>query len=584
VTVRGDIGNVERGARPSSKTRAPVVLDVAEIHAILARIEAVISTEDHARLASVVGTLVEVTRLVRERGATISRLRRMLGQASSERTADVIKPPVPPADGSTPKSTTVEGAANDASSEAAPTGSPLAPANAATTPDRPKPKPKGHGRIPSSAYSAEAVAVPHESLRSGEECPKCAHGSLYEVDSSPATRVFGSAPLVALRWECQCLRCSGCGKVYTARLPEAAQGPKYSESAASMMAVLRYGMGMPLNRIEAMQRFLGAPVPASTQWEVVRDRLPDCLPVYGELAALAANGDVFYTDDTYVKILGLMGKRRHKLVATNALELPERTGLFTTAVVSTSSVGAIALFSSGRQHAGENFSDLLDMRDPALPRPIHMSDGLDRNIPEDADSVLKSNCLAHGRRPFVDEVGNHPEICAHLLEEIGKVFHNDATCREEGWSGEQRLAFHQERSAPIMANLRTWMEELFATKRVEPNSGLGGAINYLLKRWDALTVFLRVRDAPLDNNMSERSLKRAIRHRRASLFYRSSRGANVGDAYMTLIYTTELHGGDPFRYLTILMTHAKQVAEDPADWLPWNYERALERLALPVAA
>jgi hypothetical protein len=131
-----------------------------------------------------------------------------------------------------------------------------------------------------------------------------------------------------------------------------------------------------------------------------------------------------------------------------------------------------------------------------------------------------------------------------------------------------------------MAALRAWMKEQFDTKRVEPNSGLGGAFAYLLKRWDALTLFLRVRDAPLDNNMSERALKRSIRHRRASLFYRSCRGALVGDVYMALIYTTELHGGDPFQYLTALMTYARDVAARPAEWLPWNYTLSLARLGV----
>src|SRR6202012_4110779 len=131
--------------------------------------------------------------------------------------------------------------------------------------------------------------------------------------------------------------------------------------------------------------------------------------------------------------------------------------------------------------------------------------------------------------------------------EIGKVFAHDALCRRNGVTGEARLAFHQRESGPVMAGLRTWIEELFANKRVEPNSGLGGALRYLLVRWDALTVFLRVVDAPIDNNLSERSLKHAIRQRRASLFYRSMNGALVGDIYTALIVTTQLHRGDPFR-------------------------------------
>ena len=191
---------------------------------------------------------------------------------------------------------------------------------------------------------------------------------------------------------------------------------------------------------------------------------------------------------------------------------------------------------------------------------------------------MLANCLAHGRRHVVDEVGNHPELCAHLLDEIGKVFANDAKCRKDGVTGEARLAFHQRESGPVMADLRTWIEDLFANKRVEPNSGLGGALRYLLERWEPLTLFLRVVDAPIDNNISERSLKNAIRQRRASLFYRSMNGALVGDVYTALIVTTQLHRGDPFRYLTALFTNYKAVAAAPKDWLPWNYEETLARL------
>ena len=121
-------------------------------------------------------------------------------------------------------------------------------------------------------------------------------------------------------------------------------------------------------------------------------------------------------------------------------------------------------------------------------------------------------------------------------------------------------------------------------KRQEPNSGLGDALNYLLKRWEPLTLFLRVEGAPLDNNLSERSLKRMIRQRRNSLFFRFTLGALVGDVCLALIYTTELHGGNPLHYLTALLAHEKDVAARPADWLPWNYEIALACTAVAKAA
>src|SRR5690606_3505923 len=114
-----------------------------------------------------------------------------------------------------------------------------------------------------------------------------------------------------------------------------------------------------------------------------------------------------------------------------------------------------------------------------------------------------------------------------------------------------------------------------AEKRVEPNSGLGKAYNYMLKRWSKLTLFLRKPGAPLDNNLCERTLKMAIRHRRNSLFYRSERGAQIGDMFMSLIYTAELRGENPFEYLTALLRNYKAAAERPADWLPWTYRGTL---------
>jgi transposase len=563
-----------------------IPLDVAEVAALLARIEPLIAKVDHECLTSLLGTLIEVTRVARERGATIARLRRMLGQMSSEKTADVVGGRANGAAASTSESGPTTSGQDEPVADEPPSGEPKdKPANdtggAAERGD--KPRRKGHGRIAAAAYASKGIAVPHPTLCAGQRCPGCAHGSLYGLKEPASTvRIFGQAPLVALRWDSECLRCSGCGHIFVAPLPEQGRGPKYDESAASMMIVLRYGMGMPLYRLENMQRFLGVPVPASTQWEIARDHVPEVLPVYGVLVSLAANAPVLHNDDTYVRILELMGKRRSKLVAAGELLLPERTGLFTTGIAAQTAAGPIALFASGRQHAGENLADLLDQRDPALGPPIHMCDGLDRNLPGEYAVVL-ANCLAHGRRHVVDEVANHPDLCAHLLDEISKVFANDATCRRKGISGEERLAFHQRKSGPVMDGLRAWIEQLFDAKRVEPNSGLGGALRYLLKRWDKLTLFLRVADAPLDNNLTERNLKRAIRQRRASLFYRTSNGARVGDIYMALIVTTQLHGGDPFRYLTALFENYKDVEAAPAEWLPWNYEVALARLRQPDA-
>ena len=128
-----------------------------------------------------------------------------------------------------------------------------------------------------------------------------------------------------------------------------------------------------------------------------------------------------------------------------------------------------------------------------------------------------------------------------------------------------------------MDQLHQWLTAQLEEKKVEPNSGLGGAIAYLLKYWERLTLFLRQPGAVIDNNVCERALKRAILHRKNSLFYKTEKGAEVGDLFMSLIHTCELCGANPFDYLTQLQRHAGELAETPSLWMPWNYLDTLQR-------
>ena len=128
------------------------------------------------------------------------------------------------------------------------------------------------------------------------------------------------------------------------------------------------------------------------------------------------------------------------------------------------------------------------------------------------------------------------------------------------------------------------MEEQLADRKVEPNSWLGKAIQYMLRHWMPLTLFLREAGAPVDNNLVERALKKAILHRKNSLFYKTVNGAEVGDMFMSLIHTCELNGVNPFDYLTELLRHAEELKQNPSEWMPWNYRNTLAQLATAAAA
>ncbi len=168
-----------------------------------------------------------------------------------------------------------------------------------------------------------------------------------------------------------------------------------------------------------------------------------------------------------------------------------------------------------------------------------------------------------------------------VLETLGEVYGNDALAKQQGLSLEERLRFHQERSGPVMEGLQAWLSEQLSQHKVEPNSGLGKAMNYLLRHWRPLTLFLRQAGAPLDNNICERALKKAVLHRKNALFYKTMNGAQVGDLFMSLIHTCELNGVNSFDYLTELQRHAKELAANPSQWMPWNYGDALARGAEP---
>jgi transposase len=210
-----------------------------------------------------------------------------------------------------------------------------------------------------------------------------------------------------------------------------------------------------------------------------------------------------HNDDTGMRILRL---------ARNTDD--GRTGTFTSGIVLIWREWRIALYFTGWKHAGENLADVLKQRAVELDALIQMCDALSRNTPKLIGvQILLSYCLSHGRRQFVDIAPNFPEECRYVLEALGEVYYNDALSRERKMSPEERLAFHQERSGPVMKRLKEWLAAQLAEHRTEPNSGLGKAISYLQRHWMKLTLFLRQQGTPLDNNIAERALKKAILHR-----------------------------------------------------------------------
>jgi hypothetical protein len=540
-----------------------IELDIAELEQIVERAQ--LSDGDRAKLRAVFETLASMTLELQNKGTSIGRLRKLIFGASTEKLAKLFKP-------------TAGVGPSSIDDRETPTGAIEGNGKQADTSEEKK-KRKGHGRRSAASYrGAPKVDVAHESLKPLDLCPACNDGKLYKL-AAPAlvVRIKGQAPLGGLVYQLQRLRCNLCGDVFTASVPKEVGNDKYDPSAGAMIALFKYGSGFPFNRLARLQSGIGIPLPTTTQWDLVHDLSKSAKPAHEELIRQAAQGQVLHNDDTTMKVLALMKNNGtandHAPSRADDDEDSERTGVFTTGIISIKDDRRIGLFFTGQQHAGENLAAVLADRATELDPPIQMCDGLSRNLPGELKTLL-ANCISHARRRYVDVTANFPDECHHVLEKLGEVYKNDAAAKANSMSNEERLAWHQQQSAPVMKDLKEWLEALLKEKKIEPNSGLGDAINYMLKRWDKLTLFLRVPGAPLDNNICERALKKAILHRKNALFFKTENGAHVGDIFMSLIYTAELCGADPFDYLVALDTHREQVASSPGDWMPWNYRQA----------
>jgi Transposase IS66 family. len=428
------------------------------------------------------------------------------------------------------------------------------------------PDKRGHGRNPVSAYpGAKKVRCRHRQLKAGHGCPSSdCGGRVYPVIRPHRfTQYTGQPAITVTIYEQEVLRCNDCGKEYEAPLPEGVSPKRYDETADAQIAISKCGLGTPYNRSAALQQACGMPLSESVmaeRCEAVADAL---FPIYQEMRRQAANGRVFYGDDTPARILELMKENKQK-------EQGERVGMQTSGIVVQTKEGAlIALYMSGRRHAGENLEDLYEMRSPGLELPIQMGDALPANWSGEKERI-QAVCLAHARRKFWEIRSFYGVECGYVLERIGKVYQNeDAT---KGMRPEERLQHHQAHSGPIIEELREWMEREMAEKKVEPNSNLGKAIKYFLKNYPGLSAFTRHAEAPLDNNQAERALKPVVMIRKNSYFYKTGHGANVGAIILSMISSCRLNGTNVWNWMVSVLKRTSEVRRNPSAFLPWVYK------------
>jgi transposase len=542
-----------------------VQLSREEGEALLARLEAnTLTAEDRRVLGKVLTYYFWLLFALREAKLSLKRLKALVF-------GEKPKKPKPPSAGGD-----VGGGGSDQG--AAQTGASHEGSSSGASSWSEKKAPPGHGRHGAEVYrAAQTVACRHEELAVGERCPACGRGRLYQLPPGVEMRLDGHALLSAVRYELEKLRCSACGQIFTASVPAAAGTEKYTARARAVLALARYYLGLPWYRLEGFQTLVGVPVPDATQWEQ-GEIVGDCThPVFKYLEQLAAQGEGIFQDATPQRVLTLMEENqqaRTQAQAQGKAKTEERTGMQTTALIVQVGEQRICLYYTGRRHAGENLDALLTKREPDRSKPLVRSDALSSNNAEE-DELIRCHCLAHGRRKFSELDEAFPAESAVVVDALKVVFDHEEYARAEQMTAQERLAYHQRKSGPIMKELKRWLEQQTAQRLVEPNSSLGKAIAYMGEHWETLTRFLTVPGAPLENNVAERALKLAIRQRKNSLFYATEHSADIASILTSVIATCVQAGVNALEYLVAVQEHRQEVFADPSAWLPWNYLAAL---------
>jgi len=374
---------------------------------------------------------------------------------------------------------------------------------------------------------------------------------------------------------CDRLRCSLCGELFTTALPKDVQDfPVFTPEAGAVAVITKYGAATPFNRFANVLKAYGTPLPRSRLYDMAALVAEDFFPVFGALCRFAAQGELLQNDDTWVIIQALMQENKK---AQRAGIVLKRKGMFTTSIIAQAGEHRIALYFTGRNHAGENLAKILQERIAGLPPPTQVSDRSAANKPQ-GHKTNDSGCIDHSRRYFYEIRVFFPTSCGYVLKEFKIIYRADAIAKKKKMTPAERLKVHQEISLPVMERIRMWGQKELDEKRVESNGPLGIAIKYFINHYEALTLFTRKEGVPISNSTCEQSLKTPIAVRKMAYFFKTIEGAAVASILFSLLQSCFYANENTFEYLVAIQRSSKDVRENPEKWFPWNFRERLKFL------
>ena len=182
------------------------------------------------------------------------------------------------------------------------------------------------------------------------------------------------------------------------------------------------------------------------------------------------------------------------------------------------------------------------------------------------------NCNSHARRKFepIAKSSKRQGVAKEALRFFKAIYKIERRAKNENMTPEQRYALRQKESRPLFEKFEKWLLEIYPT--VLPQSPLGKAINYSLKRWKTLITCLDDGRLEIDNNDTEQKIKPFVIARKNFLFAQSQDGAKALCLHFSLIQTAKLHGLDPYHYYVCILKNVPycRTVEDYEKLLPWN--------------
>ena len=401
---------------------------------------------------------------------------------------------------------------------------------------------RGHG--PKEQPKLPVFEKLHELDEADKICRACG-GALQEMgqfeESEEITVVERSFVLVKHKRKKYRCRCNACVETALGP-PKLKAGSRYSPEFAVEVVTAKYLDHMPLERQVRIMGREGLDVDSQTLWDQTEAVARLLAPSARVLLDRVLAADVVYADESWWRLMETKAAKKWWVWS-----------------VGTDEAVSYKILDSRSEEAAREVLGTYG--------GIVMADGygvygaLSRAGP----GFTLAHCWAHVRRKFVECEENYPGPCREILALIGRLYEVEREAALAGDKAEvcsRRAALRAERSKGIVSEIRDWA---FA-QRVLPESGLGGAVKYMLGMWSGLTLFLEDARIPLDNNLAERGLRGLVVGRKNHYGSRSRRGTEVAALFYSLIESAKLVGVDPKAYL-LKAVHAA-IADPKAVTLP----------------